>query len=149
MSGQPPPYSGDKGQEPPYSGAPQGYPQQGPPPGGYPPQGQYGPPQGGYPPHSQAQPGAYGQHTTVVIQSPAFGHFAEFPVQAVCPHCHATVTTSTVYETGTLTWVIAGILLLFGCWLGCCLIPFCVDQCKDVIHSCPQCHQVIGRHKRM
>jgi lipopolysaccharide-induced tumor necrosis factor-alpha factor len=90
-----------------------------------------------------------GQHTTVVIARPVMMGLGEYPVQTTCGHCHASVTTSTMYETGTLTWLVAGILILVGCWLGCCLIPFCVDGCKDVIHSCPNCHQIIGRYKRI
>ena len=37
---------------------------------------------------------------------------------------------------GTLTWLSAGAICLFGCWLGCCLIPFAIDGCKDVEHYC-------------
>ena len=36
-----------------------------------------------------------------------------------------------------------------SCWLGCCLIPFCLDGCKDVIHSCPNCHARLGSYRRM
>ncbi|KAK2553668.1 Lipopolysaccharide-induced tumor necrosis factor-alpha factor-like protein [Acropora cervicornis] len=35
------------------------------------------------------------------------------------------------------------------CWAGCCLIPFCLDGCKDVIHSCPNCHSRLGCFRRM
>lgn len=38
---------------------------------------------------------------------------------------------------------------LTRCWLGCCLIPFYVDRCKDVVHSCPNCEQVLGRYDRI
>ena len=38
---------------------------------------------------------------------------------------------------------------LNSCWLGCCLIPFCLDGCKDVIHCCPNCHARLGSFRRM
>ena len=34
----------------------------------------------------------------------------------------------------------------FRCW-PCCLIPFCIDDWQDVIHYCPNCNVVVGRHK--
>ena len=40
--------------------------------------------------------------------------FREMPVAMQCPYCNASITTSTSYETGALTWIIAGVLLLFG-----------------------------------
>ena len=42
--------------------------------------------------------------------------------------------------------------LLFGCSFSfwCCApIPFCVDACKDVVHSCPACGKMMGVHRRM
>ena len=34
-------------------------------------------------------------------------------------------------------------------FLGCCLIPFCIDSCKDAVHTCPCCGQVVGRYQRL
>ncbi|KAK3095108.1 hypothetical protein FSP39_010410 [Pinctada imbricata] len=74
--------------------------------------------------------------------------FHEMPVPMTCTQCGASVVTATEYETGMLTWMIAGMLCLLGCW-PCCLIPFCVDGCKDVIHSCPNCKTRLGVYRRV
>ncbi|XP_022313117.2 lipopolysaccharide-induced tumor necrosis factor-alpha factor homolog isoform X2 [Crassostrea virginica] len=155
----PPPYPGNptKGPEPQY-----------PPPGGQPPMQGYGQPYGqpgGYPQQPYGQP-AYGQYpgygqpaqtqqyhgqTTVVVAQPAMAvvqQFRETPVHTKCPHCQAEIVTATSYETGTFAWIICLVLCFVGCW-PCCLIPFCVDGCKDVIHSCANCHQTIGRYNRL
>ncbi|PAA62091.1 hypothetical protein BOX15_Mlig020806g2 [Macrostomum lignano] len=66
-----------------------------------------------------------------------------------CPHCHASISTQVTMDTGLLPWLICGGLCLFGCWLGCCLIPFCMDGVKDAIHTCPQCRKVVGHYKRI
>ncbi|XP_034313425.1 cell death-inducing p53-target protein 1-like isoform X3 [Crassostrea angulata] len=152
MSDAPPPYPGNqtKGPEPQY-----------PPPGGQPPMQGYGQPYGqpgGYPQQPYGQPG-YGQpapaqygQTTVVVAQPTVAmvqQFRESPVHTKCPHCQAEIVTATSYETGTFAWIICLVLCFVGCDLGCCLIPFCVDGCKDVTHNCPNCNQVIGRYNRM
>ncbi|KAJ8319484.1 hypothetical protein KUTeg_004575 [Tegillarca granosa] len=117
---------------------------------GYPQQGYGQPPQTGYP--HQPPPPAPGSTTYVVSQavtvvSPGV-QFRDVPVRTVCPACKAEVITSVHFETGTLTWVVCLVLLFFGLWLSCCLIPFCIDGCKDAAHSCPNCRHLISRYRR-
>ena len=150
MSGPPPPYPGGKGQEAAYTQPPppQGYaqPQQQVPQQGYPQQAQpgYGQPQPQYGQQQASTTVVVGQPQTVLVQQ-----FREAPVNTQCPHCHAQVITATQYETGTFAWIICLVLCIVGCDLGCCFIPFCVDGCKDVNHSCPNCRQTISRWNRM
>lgn len=71
------------------------------------------------------------------------------PTSGQCPHCQQTITTNCSYKNGMATWLSCGGLCLFGCWLGCCLIPFCVDGLKDVTHHCPNCQRIIGVKSRL
>ncbi|XP_044202242.1 LITAF domain-containing protein-like [Thunnus albacares] len=69
------------------------------------------------------------------------------PAEMVCPTCRNTIITKIEYRNGFLTWLLCGLLGIFVCW-PCCLIPFCVDACKDVEHSCPSCNTVLHIHQR-
>ncbi|CAF1229344.1 unnamed protein product [Didymodactylos carnosus] len=73
----------------------------------------------------------------------------DMPVSCNCGNCHASIITRTERTAGILTWLICGGLALFGCWLGCCLIPFCIGELQDTQHFCPNCAALIGTHKRM
>ena len=89
--------------------------------------------------------------TTVVVQQPVNVNmvFRETPVTMVCPSCHATITTGMTYEVGSCAWLACVGLCFIGCDFGCCLIPFCVDGCKDVHHHCPNCSRTVGRYNRL
>eukprot|EP00794_Sanderia_malayensis_P004848 gene4848-5483_t len=91
------------------------------------------------------------QHTVVMAQSvitvPRIA-FNTFPVQITCPRCQANVMTAVTMQNGLMVWLSVGGICLFGGWLGCCLIPFCVDAFKDAVHTCPNCHNVVGTFKR-
>ncbi|XP_031559108.1 cell death-inducing p53-target protein 1 homolog [Actinia tenebrosa] len=149
MSQAPPPYPGDP-QKNPYPPQQPGYPPQ---QAGYPPQ-QPGYPQQGYPP-SQPYPAHHQQshNTTTIIQTqptttvitPAF--FGETPVAMMCPHCQASIVTATEYVPGSLAWIIC-VVLFFVFW-PCCWLPFVIDGCKDVLHSCPNCRRQVGSYSRM
>ncbi|CAG5115065.1 unnamed protein product [Candidula unifasciata] len=110
-----------------------------------------------YPPQAGAQP-PYAQTSkslnTVIIQQPqslaissVVYRYSQYPALVVCQHCQATVTTMVSYETGLLTWAVAGAICMFGLWLGCCLIPFCINATKDVEHRCPNCKNVVGKFR--
>ena len=48
--------------------------------------------------------------------------------------------TTSIKETG---------VFVVRLWLGCCLIPFCLNSCKDVVHICPNCRATVGRYSRL
>jgi len=92
------------------------------------------------------QPGApvIVQPATVVVQAPRFG---KQPVMAQCPYCQQQGMTKCEHESGLATWLVCGGCCLFGLWLGCCLIPFCLNDMKDTRHICANCKKTIRVHK--
>ena len=66
-----------------------------------------------------------------------------------CNQCNQVVTTRIEYENGTTVFVAAGATCFFGCWLGCCLIPFFIQDLKDAKHFCPNCNNYLGKHAKM
>ncbi|KAK7168131.1 hypothetical protein R3I94_002244 [Phoxinus phoxinus] len=65
-----------------------------------------------------------------------------------CPFCRQYVTTEVMTKAGSLTYLVCLISMVFCCVAGCCLIPFFVDNCKDVIHKCPKCRSNINTCKK-
>ena len=48
--------------------------------------------------------------------------------------------------SGLLVWLISFILILFGSWLGSCLIPYCIRDIQNTQHFCPHCQTCIGEY---
>ncbi|KAM8779908.1 lITAF domain-containing protein [Rhynchonycteris naso] len=71
------------------------------------------------------------------------------PIRCLCPYCGNYIITVTTPVPGVLTWLLCTGIFLLGCSLGCCLIPFCVDNLMDVKHSCPVCHYELFRYHRL
>jgi lipopolysaccharide-induced tumor necrosis factor-alpha factor len=117
-----------------------------PPPPAYANQSPYynGPP----PPQQQQQQ----QHMVVVTTAApvvltTVTRFGMSPMQTVCPHCGAVVITSTHHDVGACAWLMCLCLCLF-CWI-CFFLPFVMDGFKDVVHTCPNCHNTVGRCNRL
>ncbi|VDP13109.1 unnamed protein product [Onchocerca flexuosa] len=70
------------------------------------------------------------QTIPVIVGVPIFGSHS---CTMTCPSCNKAIVTETRTHAGLLAFIICGILLLFGCWLGCCLIPFCINDCLIIL----------------
>ncbi|KAL3997527.1 LITAF-like zinc ribbon domain family protein [Acanthocheilonema viteae] len=79
--------------------------------------------------------------------------FGPNSIETDCPYCQAHIVTSVQRIVGTLPWLIMGICFLLGFflllpWCLCC-VPFYMDNCRDVVHSCPSCKRILGRFIRV
>jgi lipopolysaccharide-induced tumor necrosis factor-alpha factor len=90
---------------------------------------------------NEAMPNTYG------VQIIPLSEFGSQPVQCACPQCHLTIVTRVERTPGLLVWILCCILILFGCWFGCCLIPFCIPSIQNTQHYCPNCKSFIGKYR--
>ncbi|XP_039100309.1 LITAF domain-containing protein isoform X5 [Hyaena hyaena] len=89
-------------------------------------------------------PGPPAIHPPLLSRMPRMG--SAVPVQTVCPYCGNHIITVTTPVPGVLTWLLCTGLFMFGCFLGCCFFPFCMESLMDVKHSCPVCRQELFRY---
>ncbi|THD25224.1 hypothetical protein D915_003981 [Fasciola hepatica] len=80
----------------------------------------------------------------VVVQQ-----FSDSPVFINCPVCRSPIVTQVRHQSGILTHLMCGLLCLFGCFPGCCLLPYLIPALKDIEHSCPVCGITIARITRL
>ncbi|XP_070269863.1 LITAF domain-containing protein-like [Myotis yumanensis] len=102
------------------------------------------------PPHMPPQSYFQGPrviHTAVFSGVPMLA--TPVPISYLCPYCGNYVITVTTPIPGILTWLLCTGLFMFGCILGCCLFPFCVDSLMDVSHTCPVCRRELFRYHRL
>jgi lipopolysaccharide-induced tumor necrosis factor-alpha factor len=106
-------------------------------------------PQQGYPaqPYPQQQQQVYVATQPTVVVTSNVVRFGSSPVQMVCPYCKNTVVTSTHYDTGAMVWLVC--LALFFFTFCCFFIAFLINDLKDVVHTCPNCRNVVGRCSRL
>ncbi|XP_036422720.1 U11/U12 small nuclear ribonucleoprotein 25 kDa protein isoform X1 [Colossoma macropomum] len=69
--------------------------------------------------------------------------------QTQCPFCEQYITTEISTITGNTTWLVCMVCTFICCIAGCCLIPFCMDSFKDIVHKCPKCRSQIHTCKKM
>ncbi|KAI6233048.1 LITAF domain-containing protein [Aphelenchoides fujianensis] len=104
----------------------------------------------GPPPSAHAHPPHQHAHQ-VNAQTGSFGW--PFPVSMSCPYCNKFIVTNCAMVAGTLPWILLAICFVLGFflvipWCLCC-VPFCIDSCQDVVHSCPSCKRMVGRFTRL
>lgn len=66
-------------------------------------------------------------------------------MQLTCPYCNAFIVTRVESKISTMQILACSGIFICGCVLGCCLIPFCIDDWKDVEHFCPNCNAMVGK----
>ena len=105
------------------------------------------------PPQSMYPPPVYNgsQPAVVVVNAAPLAQpipFSRGPQPAHCMHCNAPVTTVISHEIGMFPVAIGALICAAGCWLGCCLIPCCIEDLKDVVHYCPRCKAKLGANRK-
>jgi lipopolysaccharide-induced tumor necrosis factor-alpha factor len=63
-----------------------------------------------------------------------------------CPYCNTSGKSRIKKTYKGSTWCCCVTIALFGGFMGCCLIPFCVAQPESVVHTCRTCNKVVGRY---
>ena len=60
------------------------------------------------------------------------------PIWTTCPNCNEEILTMTQKSISIFQMLVAGGLCFLGC-ICCFYIPFCKDDWKNVLHTCPDC----------
>ena len=64
-----------------------------------------------------------------------------------CFNCDFIGLSKVEVVNGNFTYAVCTMLVIFCCWLGCCLAPFYMDSCKDFYHRCSNCNELLAVKK--
>ncbi|KAI5641928.1 LITAF-like zinc ribbon domain-containing protein [Phthorimaea operculella] len=78
-------------------------------------------------------------------QPPVYAAVGPKSCRITCPSCRASILTRVDRKTINKAHITALVLILIGC-VPCCLIPYCMDSCKNIDHYCPNCSAFIGTY---
>lgn len=98
------------------------------------------PPQFQAPMHQPQAPVMQHVVTTQITTTPNYGHAQ---ATQTCQHCQAVITTRVNHEIGKGTWI--AVVLMVPCFWPFAWLPCFIDSCKDAVHECPNCNQVLGK----
>ncbi|CAK5012808.1 unnamed protein product [Meloidogyne enterolobii] len=97
---------------------------------------------------SNASVGSASSRTFTPMLPPIYG---PYPVEMDC--CKSRILTNTATSIGALVWIICMLcFFLGGCGLICfffCWVPFFIEDCKDIVHTCPSCNIYLGKYSRL
>lgn len=65
--------------------------------------------------------------------------------EVFCPMCENRGFTKAVQKRSQAQWLGCIGFACCGCWLGCCLIPFCIRSIGDTVHFCNSCNHPLGK----
>ena len=68
-----------------------------------------------------------------------FKTFNENSFKCKCFNCGIIIDTKVVRKSEAKVYILCFVMAIVGCFLGCCLIPFCIKKLKRYKHFCPQC----------
>lgn len=69
------------------------------------------------------------------------------PMVVVCPFCRHVTETTIETERSSFAHASAITMFLSGCW-PCCVLPYCMESCKNTRHFCPICQQLLGVYRQ-
>ena len=72
------------------------------------------------------------------------------PIWAYCPNCDEEILTTIEKSFSRYQYLIAsGLFFSLVGFICCCwMIPYCMDDWKDVLHTCPNCNYEIGKYEK-
>ncbi|XP_034427390.1 uncharacterized protein LOC117753422 [Hippoglossus hippoglossus] len=66
-----------------------------------------------------------------------------------CPSCGEAIFTEIHSVVGETIWMLCCVCSMLGCVAGCCLIPFFMENLKDIHHRCPRCQAHIHTYQHL
>ena len=80
----------------------------------------------------------------IIIPNSTIVHFDVESIKCKCQFCNITQYTKTKKKYTWCAHLSSLLCILCGCFYGCCLIPYCIDDINITKHYCRNCKKYLG-----